>query len=119
MNKGERNALLVACLYLAVLGLVCAWFHPHFVSARVRERIAIGASLANVEKAFQTKAYDFPKSAYCGNDGPPSVSRIAIDEAIRVPLLPLPMEMVTTTIFCFDRNDRLAGMKTERWVDEL
>ncbi len=119
MNKGKRNALLVAGLYLAVLGSAWAWFHPYFVSERVHERIAIGATTTDVENVFQTRAYDFPRAAYCGNDGPPSVSRIAIDEAIRVPLLPLPMEMVTTTIFCFDGHDKLVGMKTERWVDEL
>jgi|SRR5512146_483336 hypothetical protein len=119
MNKGKRNALLATGLYLAVLALAWAWFHPYFVSARVRERVAIGATTADVESVFHARAYDFPRAAYCGKDGPPGVSRIAIDEAIRVPLLPLPMEMVTTTIFCFDGNDKLVGMKTERWVDEL
>lgn len=119
MNKGKRNALLVTGLYLAALGLAWAWFHPYFVSKRVHERISTGALASEVEKVFQVKPYNFPRAAYCGNAGPPSVTRIAIDEASRVPLPPLPMEMVTTTIFCFDGNDKLVGMKTERWVDEL
>lgn len=119
MSKGNRNALLATGLYLAVLGFVWAWFHPYFVSARVHERIPVGALASEVEKVFQVRTYDFPSSAYCGKDGPPNITRIALDEASRVPLLPLPMVMVTTTTFCFDRSNKLVGMKTERWFDEL
>ncbi len=119
MDKGRRNALLVTGLYLAVLGLAWAWFHPYFVSKRIHERISIGALASEVEKVFQVRPYDFPSSAYCGKDGPPNISRIAIDEEGRVPLLPFPLFMVTTTIFCFDNNDRLVGMRTVRWFDEL
>ncbi len=119
MDKGKRNALLVTGLYLAVLGLAWAWFHPYFVSKRVHERISIGALASEVERVFQVRPYDFPSSAYCGNDGPPNITRIALDEASRVPLLPLPIVMVTTTTFCFDRNNKLVSMKTERWFDEL
>lgn len=119
MGGGKRNALLVAVLYLAILCFAWIWFHPYFVSERVHERISIGAHATDVENAFQIKTYDFPRSAYCGNEGPPGVTRIALDEASRVPLLPLPMVMVTTTIFCFDSSDKLVGMNTERWFDVL
>ncbi len=119
MGSGMRLGLLAITLYLAALGFVWIWFHPHFVSMRVHERISAGASASDVEREFQVRTYDFPGSAYCGKDSPPNVTRIAIGEASRMPLLPLPMAMVTTTVFCFDGHDRLVGMKTERWFDDL
>lgn len=119
MGNGKRIALLVTVLYLAILCLQWIWFLPYFVSERVHERVSIGARAVDVENMFQIRAYDFPRSAYCGNNGVPSVTRIAIDEANRVPLLPLPAVMVTTTIFCFDSDNKLVGMNTERWFDEL
>lgn len=119
MGTGKRNTIITAALYLAVLGLAWIWFHPYFVSERVQKRISIGALKSEVERVFQVRPYDFPSSAYSGKDGPPNITRIAIDETGRVPLLPIPMVMVTTTIFCFDRNDKLVGMKTERWFDDL
>jgi hypothetical protein len=115
MSKGKRNVLLAIGLYLAVLGLAWIWFHPYFVSERVRDQISLGARVPEVEKTFQVKAYEFPGSAYCGKDGPAKITKIAIDEMGRVPLLPLPKAMVTTTIFCFDihsdinRSERLHG----------
>lgn len=119
MSSGKQNALLATALYLATLGVAWIWFHPYLVSERVHQRIAVGASASDVEQAFQVRPYDFPGSAYCGKNGPPRITRIAVDEASRVPLLPLPMVMVTSTIFCFDNNDKLVGMNTERWFDEL
>lgn len=119
MGIGMRNVIVIAGLYFAGLGLAWTWFHPYFVSERVHDRISIGALASEVEKVFQVRPYDFPSSAYCGKDGPPNISRIAIDEAGRVPLLPFPMFMVTTTIFCFDYNDRLVGMRTIRWFDDF
>jgi hypothetical protein len=119
MDKGRRNAIVVTVLYIAFLCGAWIWFHPYFVNQRVRGHISIGASAQEVEKAFQVRPYDFPGSAYCGMDGPSNVTRIAIDETARIPLLPVPMVMVTTTVFCFDRNDKLVGTKSERWIDEL
>jgi hypothetical protein len=119
MDAVKRNALIATCLYLAALGTAWLWFSPHFVNERVHDRVSIGARAADVEKAFHVKPYSFPATAYCGKNAPPKISRIAVDETGRVPLLPVPMVMVTTTIFCFDRNDRLVGMKTERWFDEF
>jgi hypothetical protein len=119
MNKGKRNVLLVIALYLAVMGLAWIWFHPNFVDARVRENISIGASVPDVEKTFQVKAYHFPGAAYCGKNGPPKIKIIAVDEVGRVPLFPLPKVAITTTTFCFDKNDKLVATKTERWFDEL
>lgn len=119
MSRGKRNTLLIIGLYLAILGFAWVWFHPYFVSGRVSERVSIGEGAPDVEKTFQVRAYDFPGSAYCGKHGPPNVTRIAIDETGRVPLLPLPKAMVTTTIFCFDKNDKLVGTKTVRWLDKL
>ncbi len=117
MRMAGRAALLAIALYLAVLGFVWIWFHPSLVGLRVHERISIGAPISRVEREFGVAQYDFPGWTYCGEDGP-NVTRIAVDEASRVPLLPLPMAMVTTTIFCFD-DDRLVGMRTERWFDRL
>ena len=119
MDEGKRKVLVLTGLYIVFLCGAWLWFHPYFVSQRVHGQIAIGASAQEVEKAFQVRTYDFPGSAYCGADGPPIVTRIAIDESARIPILPIPMVMVTTTVFCFDRNDKLAGMKSERWFDEL
>jgi hypothetical protein len=119
MSKGKRILLLIVGLYLGALGFAWIWFHPYFVSERVREHIALGANVPDVEKTFQVKAYYFPGSAYCGKAGPANVTRIAIDEMGRVPLLPLPKAVVTTTLFCFDSNDKLVATRTERWFDEL
>jgi hypothetical protein len=114
MNKGKRNALLIIALYLASLGIAWFWFHPHFVGGRIHERISLEAGASEVEKTFQVRTYNFPGSAYCGKDGPPNIMRIAVAETGRVPLLPLPKVMVTTTIFCIDGNNRLVGTNTER-----
>lgn len=119
MDEGKRKVLVLTGLYIAFLCWSWIWFHPYFVSQRVLGHISIGASAREVEQAFQVRPYDFPASTYCGMDGPPKVTRIAIDETARIPLLPVPMFMVTTTVFCFDRNDKLVGMKSERWFDEL
>ncbi len=119
MDEGRRKVLVLSGLYIAFLCGSWLWFHPYFVSQRVRGQISIGASAREVERAFQIPTYDFPGSAYCGIDGPPVVTRIAIDESARIPILPVPMVMVTTTVFCFDRDDKLVGMKSERWFDEL
>lgn len=119
MNKGKQIALLMVGLYLVALGLAWVWFHPYLVDERVRDHIPLGARVPDVEKTFQVKAYAFPGSAYCGKNGPANIKKIAIDEAGRVPLLPLPKAMVTTTIFCFDRNDKLVATKTERWFDGI
>jgi hypothetical protein len=119
MDKGKRNVLVVAGLYFAFLCCSWCWFHPYFVNQRIRGHISIGASAQEVQNVFQVRPYYFPGSAYCGKDGPPDITRIAIDETGRVPLLPVPVVMVTTTIFCFDRSDKLVGMESERWFDEL
>ena len=119
MTKGKRNALLIVGVYLAALGLAWIWFHPYFVGERVRENISIGASVPDVEKTFQVKAYHFPGAAYCGKNGPSNIKKIAVDEVGRVPLFPLPKVAITTTTFCFDKNDKLVATKTERWFDEL
>ena len=48
------------------------------------------------KKAFQVKTYEFPGSAYCGQGrSSQHYENTAIDEAGRVPLLPLPKAMVT------------------------
>jgi hypothetical protein len=119
MSKGKQIVLLIVGLYLVALGLAWIWFHPYLVNERVRDHIALGAHVPEVEKTFRVKVYDFPGSAYCGKAGPANVTRIAIDEVGRVPLPPLPKAMVTTTLFCFDSNDKLVATKTERWFDEL
>ncbi|OIR04188.1 hypothetical protein GALL_136700 [mine drainage metagenome] len=119
MDEGKRKVLVLTVLYVAFLCGSWLWFHPHFVTQRIRGQISIGASAREVEKAFHVRTYDFPGSAYCEADGPPVVTRIAIDESARIPILPVPMVMVTTTVFCFDHNDKLVGMKSERWFDEL
>ena len=85
MTKGKRNALLIVGVYLAVLGLAWIWFHPNFVRERVRENISIGASVLDVEKTFQVKAYHFPGAAYCGENGPSNIKKIAVDEVGKVP----------------------------------
>ncbi len=119
MGSRKRSALLVILLYLTAQFLAWIWFNPNFVSRRMFDQIQIGAHATDVENIFKVRPYDFPRAAYCGKEGPAGISRIAIDEVGRVPLLPLPMVMITTTIFCFDKNDKLVGMKTERWFDEL
>ena len=119
MKKWKRNVLILTGLYILFILGAWFWFDPNFVSERVHGRIAIGAQEPDVESQFQVRQYIFPNSSYCGKDGPPNISRIAIDETGRIPLFPFPKEMVTTTIFCFDENEKLVGMRTERWFDEL
>ena len=118
MNRGTRVALLVVGLYLAVISFSWIWLDPDFVSERVHDRISIGSSLSDVAKVFEIGGpFRLPSAAYCGNDWPSNITKIAVNDAGRVPLLPIHRVLVTTTVFCFDRNDKLVGMETERWSD--
>jgi hypothetical protein len=119
MNRGTRVVLLVVGIYLAVISFSWVWLDPDFVSQRVHDRISIGSSLSDVAKAFDIGGpFRLPSAAYCGKNGPSKITRIAVYDAGRVPLLPIPSVLVTTTTFCFDRNDKLVGMETVRWSDK-
>ena len=118
MKRGTRVVLLVVGIYLAVTSFLGIWLDPDFVSKRVHDRISIGSTLSDVAKVYEIGGpFRLPSAAYCGNDGPSNITKIAVNDAGRVPLLPFPRVLVTTTIFCFDRSDKLAGMRTERWSD--
>lgn len=118
MRRARQIGLALLAVYVAYLATAWVWFHPSFVSERVRRQIAIGMPTAEIVKIFSIYSpFDVPSSAQCGTDGPPNITRIAIYNAGGVLLLPLPMALVTTTTFCFDRNDKLVAMSTGRWLD--
>jgi hypothetical protein len=118
MSRGKRIALSMLGLYLAGLGVAWVWFHPSLVNKRIHKQISIGARASDVVKAFQIhEPFDTEIAAYCGNEGPQKITKIAIYNVGSVPLLPLPMVLATTTTFCFDTNDILVGIETRRWFD--
>ena len=118
MSRGKRIALSILGLYLVALVVAWVWYQPSLVNERVHKRIAIGARGVDVAKTFQiNEPFDIPSSAHCGKDVSPNITRIAIYNVGSVPLLPLPMVLATTTTFCFDNNDILVGIRTERGFD--
>jgi hypothetical protein len=120
MKKAMRVILCVVGVYLAVISVEGFWFNPVLVSERAHEHISIGSKMSDIAKAFEIEGpFILPSSAYCGNDGPLNIAKIAVNDAGRVMLLPTSMVLVTTTTFCFDTSDKLVGMETERWMDNL
>jgi hypothetical protein len=118
VNRAPRILLSVLGVSAAAWASAWIWISPSLVNKRAHQRIAIGARWSEVAKEFQVKdPFEVRSAAHCGSDGPADITRITLYDAGSLPVVPMLVYLKTTTTFCFDYNNILVGIKTDRWID--
>jgi predicted small lipoprotein YifL len=118
MRRVLKILLVVIGIYVLALAGCGVWLAPSLVNDRVGRKVKPGVSGEQVAVALGIHGpMDIPEAKHCAPTSNERFTRISIYDAGSVPLIPFLMVYATSTIFCFDSQDRLVTFNTRRWVD--